>query len=144
MPTILVVDDESSARNAIIRLLKHEGYEVTGAENGRAALDALGVAPPDLILLDLMMPEIDGLEMLEILQKHPQWKALPVVVLTAMSDTHTIRRAEQLGAREYLVKATFSLADMLGHVRKYTGGPVPRGAQAPHTHLFGAGQQRGG
>ena len=125
MPTILVVDDEPSARNAILRLLKHEGYEVTGAENGRAALDALGVTRPDLILLDLMMPEIDGLEMLEILQKHPQWKALPVVVLTAMSDTHTIRRAEQLGARAFLVKATFSLADMLGHVRKYTGGPTP-------------------
>src|SRR5829696_9243491 len=132
MPTILVVDDDSSARNAIIRLLKHEGYAVTGAENGQAALDALGVGSPDLILLDLMMPELDGLEMLEILQKNPQWKALPVVVLTAMSDTHTIRRAEQLGAREYLVKATFSLADMLGHVRKYTGGPTPAAVQPEH------------
>src|SRR5688572_6900247 len=111
MPTILVVDDESSARNAIIRLLKHEGYVVTGAENGRAALDALEAGAPDLILLDLMMPELDGLEMLEILNKHPRWKALPVVVLTGISDVHTIRKAEQLGAREYLVKATFSLAD---------------------------------
>ena len=132
MPTILVVDDESSARNAIVRLLKHEGYEVTGAENGRAALDALGVGIPDLILLDLMMPELDGLEMLESLQKDARWKTLPVVVLTAMSDIHTIRRAEQLGAREYLVKATFSLADMLGHVRKYTGGPTPPPAQPAH------------
>ena len=143
MPTILVVDDEPSARNAILRLLKHEGYEATAAENGRAALDVLGVTPPDLILLDLMMPELDGLEMLEILQKHPQWKALPVVVLTAMSDTHTIRRAEQLGAREYLVKATFSLADMLGHVRKYTGGPKAPTPQS-QSNAFGAAQHRGG
>ena len=126
MPRILVVDDEASARNAITRLLRHEGYEVTGAENGRAALDALGAGVPDLVLLDLMMPELDGLEMLEILHKHPQWKALPVVVLTALSDIHTVRRADQLGAREYLVKASFSLADMLGHVKKYTGGPGPQ------------------
>ena len=144
MPTILVVDDEPRARSAITRLLKHEGYEVTGAENGRAALDSLGVATPDLILLDLMMPELDGLEMLEILQKDPRWKSLPVVVLTAMSDIHTIHRAEQLGAREFLVKATFSLADMLGHVRKYTGGPVPPPTHEPQSSAFDAGHHRGG
>ena len=123
MTRILVVDDEARARNALTRLLRHEGYEVVGAGNGREALDFLGSASPDLILLDLMMPELDGLELLEILHDHPQWKALPVVVLTAMSDIHTVRRADQLGAKEYMVKATFSLADMLGHVRRYTGGP---------------------
>ena len=143
MPTILVVDDESGARSAVTRLLKHEGYEVTGAENGRAALDALGVATPDLILLDLMMPELDGLEMLEILHQDPRWKALPVVVLTGIADVHTIRKAEQLGAREYLVKATFSLADMLGHVRKYTGGPKSPTHESQST-ASRAGPQRGG
>ena len=128
MATILVVDDEPTTRNGLTRLLRHEGYEVVGAGNGREALEVLGAgdtgaaAVPDLILLDLMMPELDGLELLEILHGHPQWKALPVVVLTGMSDTHTVRRADQLGAKEYLVKATFSIADMLGHVRRYTGG----------------------
>ena len=136
MATILVVDDEPTTRNGLARLLRHEGYDVVGAENGRVALDVLGAGgdgngapPPDLILLDLMMPELDGLELLEILQGHPQWKALPVVVLTGMSDTHTVRRADQLGAKEFLVKATFSIADMLGHVRRYTGGgPGPEPA----------------
>ena len=143
MTRILVVDDEPSARNALARLLRHEGYEVVGAENGREALDVLGAASPspDLILLDLMMPELDGLELLEILHEHPQWKALPVVVLTAMSDIHTVRRADQLGAKEFMVKASFSLADMLGHVRRYTGGPGPH--PGPHggdaTGLGGAG-----
>ena len=125
MTRILVVDDEASARNALTRLLRHEGYDVVGAGNGREALDFLGTGSADLILLDLMMPEIDGLELLEILHEHPQWRALPVVVLTAMSDIHTVRRADQLGAKEYMVKASFSLADMLGHVRRYTGGPSP-------------------
>jgi CheY-like chemotaxis protein len=69
------------------------------------------------------MPELDGLELLEILHEHPKWKTLPVVVLTALSDIHTVRRADQLGAREFMVKASFSVADMLSHVTRYTGGP---------------------
>ena len=142
MATILVVDDEATTRNSLTRLLKHEGYDVVGAGNGREALDLLGAASaasdapgdgasapptPDLILLDLMMPELDGLELLEILHAHPQYRALPVVVLTGISDVHTVRRADQLGAKEYMVKASFSVADMLGHVRRYT-------ASASHPH----------
>jgi CheY-like chemotaxis protein len=127
MATILVVDDEATTRNGLTRLLRHEGYDVLGAGNGREALDVLDAggagtaAAPDLILLDLMMPELDGLGLLEILHADPRWKELPVVVLTGLSDVHTVRRADQLGAKEYMVKASFSIADMLGHVRKYTG-----------------------
>lgn len=140
MATILVVDDEPTTRNGLARLLRHEGYDVVGAGNGREALNVLyadgrsDVPPPDLVLLDLMMPELDGLALLEILHDHPQWKALPVVVLTGVSDVHTVRRADQLGAKEYLVKATFSIADMLGHVRRYTGGnagPIPEAEPMP-------------
>jgi len=120
MSTILVVDDEAAARHALTRLLRREGYETVAAGDGREALRALEAGTPDLVLLDVMMPGLDGLELLEILHAHPRWKALPVVVLTAVSDTHTVRRAEQLGAREYLVKASFSVAEMLGHVRRYT------------------------
>ena len=120
MSTVLVVDDEAGARGALIRLLQSQGYETVGACNGNDALRALEARVPDLILLDVMMPELDGLELLEMLHAHPQWKALPVVMLTAVSDINCIRRAEQLGAKAYLVKATFSLAEMLGHVREYT------------------------
>ena len=128
MSTVLVVDDEASARRALMRLLAKEGYETVEAGDGREALDALaasaapGAKPPDVILLDLMMPGMDGLELLEALQQNSQWKALPVVVLTALSDTHTVNRAQQLGAKAYLVKATFSVAEMLDHVRRYADG----------------------
>jgi CheY-like chemotaxis protein len=135
--TILVVDDELTTRNSLTRLLRHEGYDVVGAANGREALDVLehtsaddpppsGPHAPDLVLLDLMMPEIDGLELMELLQDDPRWKQIPVVVLTGVSDVHTVRKAEQMGAKEYLVKATFSVAEMLGHVRKYTSGENPQ------------------
>ena len=122
MSTVLVVDDEAGARKTLMRLLAREGYETVGAGDGRQALQSLESKTPDVILLDLMMPEMDGLELLEALQAHPQWKALPVVVLTALSDTHTVNRAQQLGAKAYLVKATFSFAEMLDHVKRYSAG----------------------
>lgn len=121
MSTVLVIDDEARTREALTRLLAREGYQTVTAGDGAEALRALESATPDVILLDLMMPGMDGLELLEALRRHPQWKALPVVVLTALSDTHTVNRARQLGAKEYLVKATFSLAEMLEHVKRYAG-----------------------
>jgi CheY-like chemotaxis protein len=100
-------------RDVLSRLLKREGYRTVSAEDGRQALEKLQKD-------DVMMPDLDGLELLERLHDHPQWKAVPVVMLTGLSDTHTIHRAEQLGAREYLVKATFSVGEMMNVVKKYT------------------------
>ena len=122
MSTVLVVDDETGPRQALMRLLAKEGYETVAAGDGNEALRALEARTPDVVLLDLMMPGMDGMELLEALQRHPLWKGLPVVVLTALSDTHTVNRAQQLGAKAYLVKATFSVAEMLDHVRRYAGG----------------------
>ena len=122
MSTVLVVDDEAGARRTLTRLLAKEGHEAVEAGDGREALRTLEAGVPDVILLDLMMPQMDGLELLEALQAHPQWKALPVVVLTALSDTHTVNRARQLGAKAFLVKATFSVAEMLDHVNRYAAG----------------------
>ena len=121
MSTVLVVDDEAGARRALVRLLSNEGYDTVSAGDGREALAALETSRPDVILLDIAMPGMDGLELLEHLQRHPQLKALPVVVLTALSDTHTVNRAQQLGAKALLVKATFSVADMLDQVKRYAG-----------------------
>lgn len=120
MPKVMVVDDADLARQTLIRLLRREGFDTVEATNGREALDGIGLHAPDLILLDVQMPELDGLELLEILHSHPQWKAVPVVMLTGVSDTHAIRRAERLGAKEYLVKTTFSLGQMLAAVKRYT------------------------
>ena len=122
MPTVMVVEDMSVMRDTIARLLKREGYSTLTAANGYEALDQLefGGAAPDVILLDVMMPDLDGLELLERLHTDPRWKALPVIMLSAVSDTHTIHRAEQLGAKAYLVKATFSVTEMMSEVRKCT------------------------
>jgi len=111
----------SGGHTLLAHVRDHEGYETVGAGDGREALRTLEATKPDVVLLDLVMPGMDGLEMLETLHRHPQWKALPVVVLTALSDTHTVNRAQQLGAKAFLVKATFSVAEMLDQVKRYAG-----------------------
>jgi CheY-like chemotaxis protein len=120
MSTVLIVDDEASARQALMRLLGREGYDTVAVSDGREALRAMEACSPDLVLLDVMMPVLGGLELLEILHDDPRWKSLPVVMMTAVCDTHTVNRAQQLGAKAYLVKATFSIAEMLDEVRRYT------------------------
>ena len=125
MSTVLVVDDEIGARRAIVRVLGREGYHTIAVADGREALRALEAQTPDLVLLDVMMPELGGLELLEILHGDARWRALPVVMMTAVSDTHTVNRAQQLGAKAYLVKATFSIAEMLDNVRRYTAPDTP-------------------
>ena len=122
MSTVMIVDDAELARATLGRLLQREGYQTVLASNGREALNRLDTQrEPDLIVLDLNMPDLDGLELLEILHAHPKWQSIPVIMLTAVSDTHTVHRAQQLGAKEYLVKAAFSVRDMLHHVKMYTG-----------------------
>jgi len=122
MPTVMVIEDMSVMRDTIARLLKREGYSTLTAESGLQALEQLeyGGASPDAILLDIMMPDLDGLELLERLHTDSRWKGVPVIMLSAISDTHTIHRAEQLGAKAYLIKATFSVTEMMSEIRKCT------------------------
>jgi CheY-like chemotaxis protein len=126
MPTVMVVDDVDVMRDVIARLLKRAGYKTLTADSGTQAIDILehsrdpGHVIPDLILLDVKMPDIDGLDLLERLHGDPRWKDTPVIMLTAVSDTHAVHRAEQLGAKAYLVKAAFSVGEMMSHVKRYT------------------------
>jgi len=123
----MVVDDVDVIRDVLARLLKREGYRTLAAGSGHEALDLLeqnrtaGEAPPDLILLDVKMPDIDGLDLLEQLHSDTRWQNTPVIMLTAISDTQVVNRAQQLGAKAYLVKATFSVAEMMSCVKQYTG-----------------------
>ncbi len=101
MPHILVVEDDESVLGALSLILEHRGFAVTTAENGRAALELLPEVEPDLILLDLWMPEVDGWEFLMRLRKEGDLsRDVPVLVMTA--DPRGT--AEELGVRAYLHK----------------------------------------
>jgi CheY-like chemotaxis protein len=120
-PTVMIIDDAELSRQTLARLLRREGYQTLCADSGNQALHLLRQAEPDLILLDVKMPGLDGLDLLEMLHDNPQWRALPVVMLTAVADTHTVHRSLQLGAKAYLIKAAFSVGEMMTLVKQFTG-----------------------
>jgi two-component system response regulator HydG len=99
---ILVVDDEESAREGLRKLLKLEGYDVTVAEDGVVALERASEQPPDVVVTDLKMPRMDGLELMARL--HEIYGALPVIVVTAFGDVSSAVSAMRKGAEHYLVK----------------------------------------
>lgn len=101
---ILIVDDVEANRERLvdeIELLGHESYE---AVNGAEALQRLEEKTPDLILLDLMMPVLDGLGVLDVTSKHPVWSRIPIVVISGMDDMDSVIRCLEKGATDYLVK----------------------------------------
>lgn len=119
MPTILVVDDDPAARKPLARLLQMDGYEVVCAENAVAAMaQALG-RRPDLILLDVAMPPMDGLTFLFLLRERSFGRDVPVIIVTAQDDPNTVERARKLGVCEYLVKSRFKTSELLDLIRHH-------------------------
>lgn len=103
---ILVVDDEDDVRLFLQDFLSEREFEVSSAPSGEEALEMIAANPPDIVLLDLMMPGIDGLECLEIIkQKHPK---VHVIMITALNDEGRIAKAKKLGVYNYILKP-FSL-----------------------------------
>jgi two-component system response regulator HydG len=99
---VLIAEDDHSARSALEQLLKSEGYLVDGAEDGAAALDVAADRPPDVVVTDLDMPRMNGMDLLKKLRE--QDADLPVIVVTSLADTATAIQAMRAGAEDYLTK----------------------------------------
>ena len=129
MPTILVVDDDPAARKPMARLLKMEGYDVVCAENAVVAMAEALARTPDLILLDVSMPPMDGLTFLFLLRERACGRDVPVIVISGRDDDATIARAKSLGVCEYLVKTTYRIPELLELIRyhclKASAAPQP-------------------
>jgi DNA-binding response OmpR family regulator len=102
--TILIVDDDPQARLLLTYILKRKGFEVLEAESGPAALLRVGRDAPDLVLLDVMMPGMDGFEVCRMLRADAAHRTLPVVMLTAKTDVDASERGLRAGASDYLMK----------------------------------------
>ncbi len=102
--TVLVVDDVEMNRDMLSRRLKRQGYRVAIAENGRQAIEMLARQPIDLILLDIMMPEMDGYQVLAHLKQDAQLKYIPVIMITALNEIDSVVRCIEMGAEDYLPK----------------------------------------
>jgi CheY-like chemotaxis protein/HD-like signal output (HDOD) protein len=119
MNTILVVDDLAIFRDPIAASLRLAGYRILRAANGKEALSQMQTQEPQLIILDLAMPVMDGLTFLRALRADEKRARLPVVLLTAVSDKQAVLEAARLGVRDFLLKSAFSLKELLERVRRY-------------------------
>jgi class 3 adenylate cyclase len=102
--TVLVVDDNEVNRDMLSRRLERQGHRVILAENGRAALDTLKSKKVDVVLLDILMPEMDGVQTLERLKSHEQMRHTPVIMLSALDELDSVVRCIEMGAEDYLPK----------------------------------------
>jgi CheY-like chemotaxis protein len=115
---VLVVEDDALTRQLLCRALESEGCEVVEAEHGRAALDRMAVGVPDLVLLDLMMPEMNGFEFLEAMREREAWRAVPVAVITAKELTDEERRRLNGGVERVVEKGARGLEALAATVRE--------------------------
>jgi signal transduction histidine kinase/CheY-like chemotaxis protein len=119
--TVLIVEDEDEQRQLVRESLSTCGWTVREAANGRRALDALAAELPDVILLDLMMPEMDGFELVAALQANARWRDIPVVVVTALDLTAEDRQRLNGGVEQILSKTAFAPAELMARVADLLG-----------------------
>lgn len=117
--TVLVIEDEAPIRANLLRFLRLEGYATLEAENGRIGVERLRDAHPDLILCDVMMPEMDGFAVLASVRANPATAGIPFVLLTASADIDALERGRSLGVDEYVTKP-FVLPELAALVARLT------------------------
>ena len=118
MSRILVVDDEADGAEAVCLYLRKSGHDTFWVPDGREALAKLATISPDIVVLDVLMPQMDGMEFLEVLRNYYRGQFMPVILLTALADGAHIRRATHLGVKRIFLKSQYDLADLLACVNE--------------------------
>ncbi len=114
---ILLVDDEPNFVKTVEFFLKANNYEVTVAVNGREALEKVGETKPDLILLDVMMPEMSGIDVCQQLKSDEEKQSIPILMVTAKGQREDVMQAAEAGANSYIVKP-FNLMDLVSKIQE--------------------------
>ena len=127
-PLILVVEDDSPVRNLIVTTLKTHDYKYITAENGNAAIMEASSHNPEIVLLDLGLPDIDGVEVIKTIRS---WSNMPIIVLSARSEDNDKIEALDAGADDYLTKP-FSIEELLARLRDYAAGCAFLGEEELH------------
>ncbi|MFA9288348.1 MAG: response regulator [Weeksellaceae bacterium] len=128
---ILVVEDEDQLRDLYVRVLNDEGYEVDQAKDGQEAYDKMSQNTYNLVLLDVIMAKLDGMQVLESLQKAEKLKQSPVVLLSSLGQDLVIAKALEYGVRGYMVKSDYTPQELVKEVKGYVeDGEVRSALQA--------------
>jgi two-component system alkaline phosphatase synthesis response regulator PhoP len=117
MKKILFIEDESALQKTFGEFLTQEGYQVISALDGELGLNLAKEKKPDLILLDLILPKLNGFEVLKKIKEADETKEIPVIVLTNLENMRDIDKALELGATTYLVKANYSLQEIAEKIK---------------------------
>ncbi len=112
MASLLIVDDDHDGRSTLCEFLSRRGYRVTGVPSGRAAQASLVGRVPELVILDLCMPEMDGCGLLRVIRSDMRLHSLPIIVLTGFPDSPMLARTRDLNVNAVLVKGTTTLEDI--------------------------------
>lgn len=126
MNRILIVEDEEFLTRALKDNFEAEGCIVDTAMNGEEAMERIRKERPNLILLDLLMPKKDGFYVLEEVKKNPEWKLIPVIILSNLGGDAEIKRALEMGADDYFVKSQHPIEEVIEKVKEYLGGGSTR------------------
>ena len=118
LPHLVVVDDEPSIREICVDVLSSEGYEVSTADNGREAVDLLASKPADLVLMDIMMPVLDGVTACKLLRENEQTRDIPVVIMSASHNIHS-QISELQHMASAVVPKPFDFDELLNTVRRF-------------------------
>lgn len=118
---ILIVEDDNFVAEVYSTKLLEMGHEIRIAQNGEDGLKLVGEEKPDLILLDIIMPVMGGIEMLAELKKKDEWKKIPVMLLTNVGEKESVQKVRSLGVQDYLIKSHFTPAEVIEKIESILG-----------------------
>jgi len=115
---VLIVEDDIFLANIYKTKFDMEGFKVSTSENGEAGLNDIKKKKPDIVLLDILLPKMDGFVVLEKLKADPEVKSIPVILLTNLGQKDDVQKGLEMGAEDYLIKAHFKPSEVVEKVRK--------------------------
>lgn len=118
---IYIIEDDQSLLFALETKLKEVGFETVTADDGQQALDKLKTIQPNLILLDIKLPRVSGLEILKSIRENEQTKEIPVIIMSQYDDSDIVAQGLTLGAKDYLAKSSYGLNDIVEMVKARVG-----------------------
>jgi len=118
-PTILIVEDEPNLLELYRIALEQAGFAVFTAANGEVGYRMATGNPPDLVMLDILMPKVDGYQMLKLLKRTPETKNIPVIIFSNLSQAEEIEKGLKLGAKDYIIKTSVTPKVMVEKVKRW-------------------------